>query len=156
MKRKAKIAVMVVMLLVAVSIPVSTIAQEKEPMKRGIGPANLYLSMKDKIGITKEQEDRLINVEKEAMRRLEEVTTAVTKAQQSLNNLTREEDMDLVKIKELLKNIASLEAEGRYIVIETIALENKVITKDQREKAKEIVKDMSKRPQAPSGSPANK
>lgn len=154
MKKMLKIGLLV--LLAAAWIPVPSMAQERGPVRRGVGPANLYLSMKDKIGITKDQEEKLMNVEKEAIRKLEEITVAVTKAQQSLNHLTREEEIDLVKTKELLKNVASLEADGRFVLIEAMALENKVLTKEQREKAREIVQEMSKRPQAPPGPPAKK
>lgn len=154
MKKMLKIGLLIA--LVAVWIPVSSVAQEREPVKRGVGPANLYLSMKDKIGITKEQEEKLMNVEKEAFGRLEEITAAIAKAQQSLNQLTREEEVDLVKAKELLKSLASLEADGRFVLIEAMALENKVLTKEQREKAREIVQGMSKRPQTPPAPPAKK
>lgn len=121
-----------------------SMAQEKEMMKRSVGPASFYISMKDKVGITKEQEDKLMTIEKDAMKKLEEINISGSKAQQSLNNMTKEDEIDLNKAKELLKNIASLEADARYIIIETMSLEKKVLSKEQRDKVNTIAQEMSK------------
>lgn len=123
-----------------------SVAQE---MKRGIGPANLFISVKDKIELSKEQEDKLMAIEKNAVKKLEEISAEGGKIQQSLNNLTKEDEIDLNKAKELLKNIASIESDGRYIIIETITLEKKVLSKEQRDKVTAIAMEMSKGMQQP-------
>lgn len=124
-------------------------AQDKDLMKRSIGPANFYLSMKDKVGISKEQEDKLITLEKDAMKKIEAISPNIANAQQSLNNITKDDEIDLHKTKELLKSIASLEADVKYVIIEAMALEKKVLTKEQRDKVNEIAREMSKGIQPP-------
>lgn len=136
---------MVIMLIGLTTI--NSNAQEK--IKRGIGPANFYISIKDQIKVTKEQEEKLLNIEQGAQKKLEELTPAITKAQQSLSVLTKEEEVDLTKAKELLKNIAALEANMKYTILETITLENKVLSKGQKEKASNIAREMSKGQQVP-------
>ena len=145
-------------LSIVVSIAASTpsIAEERDQPKRGVGPAPFYLSVKDKIGITKEQEDKLMAIEKEALKKMETLTPSLIKAQQSLNAVTREEEIDLKKAREILNNIVTLEADGKFAMIEAMALENKVLTKDQRDKAKQIAIEMSKGGQAPPAPPAKK
>lgn len=130
-----------------------SMAQEREMMKRSIGPAGFFLSMKDKIGISKEQEDKLMTIEKEALKKLEEINASGSKAQQALNNMTKEDEIDLNKAKDLLKNIAVFEADARYVMIEAMTLEKKVLSKEQRDKVNTIAQEMSKgmqqQPQAP-------
>lgn len=126
-------------------------AQDKDLMKRGVGPANFFLSLKDKVGISKEQEDKLLTLEKEAIKKIEEISPNIANAQQSLNNITKNDEIDLPKTKELIKSIASLEADAKYVIIETMALEKKVLTKEQRDKVNEIAKEMSKGFQPPPG-----
>ena len=143
-----------IVLSIAAATP--SIAEEQNQPRRGVGPAPFYLAIKDKIGITKEQEDKLMVVEKEAIKKLEALTPAIIKAQQSLNALTREEEVDLKKVRELLTNVVTLEADGKFAVIEAMALENKVLTKDQRDKAKQIALEMSKGGQTPPAPPVKK
>ncbi len=145
-------------LSIVLSIAATTlsIAEEQNQPRRGVGPAPFYLAIKDKIGITKEQEDKLMVVEKEAIKKLEALTPSIIKAQQALNAVTKEEEVDLKKVRELLNNIVTLETDGKFTVIEAMALENKVLTKDQRDKAKEIALSMSKAGQAPPAPPAKK
>lgn len=121
-----------------------SMAQEREMMKRSVGPASFFLSMKDKIGISKEQEDKLMAIEKEALKKLEEINVSGMKAQQALNNMTKEDEIDLNKAKELIKSIASLEADIKYTMIEAMALEKKVLSKEQRDKVNTIAQEMSK------------
>ena len=144
---KRKIVIGLLAILVVVLTTTNSNAQER--IKRSIGPANFYISIKDQIKVTKEQEEKLLNIEQGAQKKLEEISTVVTKAQQSLSALTREEDVDLIKAKELLKNIAALESDMKFTILETITLENKVLSKDQREKANNIAKEMSKGQQRP-------
>ncbi|MBI5039638.1 MAG: hypothetical protein HZC13_07795 [Nitrospirae bacterium] len=143
-----------IVLSIAAATP--SIAEEQNQTKRGVGPAPFYLSVKDKIGISKEQEDKLMAVEKEAIKKLEALTPSIIKAQQALNAVTKEEEVDLKKVRELLNNIVTLETDGKFTVIEAMALENKVLTKDQRDKAKEIALSMSKAGQAPPAPPVKK
>ena len=143
-----------IVLSIAAATP--SIAEEQNQTKRGVGPAPFYLSVKDKIGITKEQEDKLMAVEKEAIKKLEALTPSIIKAQQALNAVTREEEVDLKKARELLNNIITLETDGKFTMIEAMALENKVLTKDQRDKAKQIALEMSKAGQPPPAPPAKK
>ena len=143
-----------IVLSIAAATP--SIAEEQNQTKRGVGPAPFYLSVKDKIGITKEQEDKLMAVEKEAIKKLEALTPSIIKAQQALNTVTREEEVDLKKARELLNNIITLETDGKFTMIEAMALENKVLTKDQRDKAKQIALEMSKAGQTPPAPPAKK
>lgn len=124
-------------------------AQDKDLMKRGVGPANFYLSIKDKVGISKEQEDKLIALEKDAIKKIEAISPNIANAQQSLNNITKDDEIDLHKTKELLKSIASLEADAKYVIIEAMALEKKVLTKEQRDKVNNIAREMSKGFQPP-------
>src|SRR3990172_13130013 len=128
-------------LAIVLSIAAATpsIAEEQNQPRRGVGPAPFYLAIKDKIGISKEQEDKLMVVEKEAIKKLEALTPSIIKAQQALNAVTKEEEVDLKKVRELLNNIVTLETDGKFTVIEAMALENKVLTKDQRDKAKEKI-----------------
>lgn len=140
MKRLLRIGLIIVLILGSTSI--YSQSQEREPMKKGVGPAPFYLSIKDKIGITKEQEDKLMAIEKEASKKLGEITSALMKVQQSLNAVTREEEVDLVKARMLLKNIAILESGEKFIFIEATALEKKVLTKEQRIKAEEIAREI--------------
>ena len=121
-----------------------SMAQEREMMKRSIGPAGFFLSIKDKIGISKEQEDKLMTIEKDALKKLEEISAAGSKANQSLNNMTKEDEIDLNKAKELIKSIASIDAEIKYTMIEVMALEKKVLSKEQRDKVNTIAQEMSK------------
>jgi len=143
-----------IVLSIAAATP--SIAEEQNQTKRGVGPAPFYLSVKDKIGITKEQEDKLMAVEKEAIKKLEALTPSIIKAQQALNAVTREEEVDLKKARELLNNIITLETDGKFTMIEAMALENKVLTKDQRDKAKQIALEMSKGGQTPPAPPVKK
>lgn len=147
MKRKIVIGLLAIFVVVLTT----TYSDAQEKIKRSIGPANFYISIKDKIGVTKEQEEKLLNIEQGAQKKLEEITPAITKAQQSLGELTREENIDLAKAKELLKNIAALEADMKYTILETITLENKLLSKDQRDKANNIAREMSKGQQRPTG-----
>lgn len=133
-----------------------SMAQEKEMMKRSIGPAGFFLSIKDKIGISKEQEDKLMTIEKDALKKLEEISAAGSKANQSLNNMTKEDEIDLNKAKELIKNIASIEAEIKYTMIEVMALEKKVLSKEQRNKVNTIAQEMSKGMQQQQQAPLKK
>jgi len=150
------------LLLLGLSIVLSiaamtpSIAEEREQPKRGVGPAPFYLSVKDKIGITKEQEDKLMTIEKDAIKKMEALTPSIIKAQQALNAVTREEEVDLKKAREILNNIVTLETDGKFAMIEAMALENKVLTKDQRDKAKQIALEMSKGGQAPPAPPVKK
>jgi len=143
-------------IVVSIAAATPSIAEERDQPKRGVGPAPFYLSVKDKIGITKEQEDKLMAIEKEALKKMETLTPSLIKAQQSLNAVTREEEIDLKKAREILNNIVTLEADGKFAMIEAMALENKVLTKDQRDKAKQIAIEMSKGGQAPPAPPAKK
>ena len=143
-------------MVVSIAAATPSIAEERDQPKRGVGPAPFYLSVKDKIGITKEQEDKLMAIEKEALKKMETLTPSLIKAQQSLNAVTREEEIDLKKAREILNNIVTLEADGKFAMIEAMALENKVLTKDQRDKAKQIAIEMSKGGQAPPAPPAKK
>ena len=143
-----------VVLSIASATP--SLAEEQNPAKRGVGPAPFYLSVKDKIGITKEQEDKLMTIEKDAIKKMEALTPSIIKAQQALNAVTREEEVDLKKAREILNNIVTLEADGKFAMIEAIALENKVLTKDQRDKARQIALEMSKGGQAPPAPPVKK
>src|SRR3990167_5532553 len=93
-------------IVVSIAAAMPSIAEEREQPKRGVGPAPFYLSVKDKIGITKEQEDKLMAIEKDALKKIETVTPSIIKTQQSLNAVTREEEIDLKKVRELLNNIA--------------------------------------------------
>ena len=153
MKKLLLLGLSIVLSIVA-AIP--SIAEEQNQTKRGVGPAPFYLSVKDKIGISKEQEDKLMAIEKEALKKMETLTPSLIKAQQSLNAVTREEEIDLKKAREILNNIVTLEADGKFAMIEAMALENKVLTKDQRDKAKQIAIEMSKGGQAPPAPPAKK
>ncbi len=154
MKRVLKIGLWIVLITIVTSLP--SIAEERAQAKRGVGPANFYLSIKDKIGITKEQEEKLITIEKDAVKKLDEITPSMMKAQQSLNAATKEEEVDLKKTRELLSSIANLETDGKFAMIEAMVLENKVLTKEQKEKAKEIAREMSKGGQSPPPPPAKK
>lgn len=138
-----------VLLICLFTVTAVSMAQEREMMKRSIGPASFFLSMKDKIGISKEQEDKLMTIEKEALKKLEEINASGSKAQQALNNMTKEDEIDLNKAKDLLKNIAVFEADARYVMIETMTLEKKVLSKEQREKVNTIAQEMSKGMQPP-------
>ena len=137
---------MVVSLVVmtAALTPLYSIAQDKEHGQRSVGPANFYISIKDKIGITKEQEDKLITIEKTSLKKLDDISQKIMKEQQSLGALTQEDDIDLKKSKEILNRALALEFDGKYLVIETLSLENKVLSKEQRGKAKGIALEMSK------------
>ncbi len=143
-------------IVVSILVAIPSIAEDREQTKRGVGPAPFYLSIKDKIGITKEQEDKLITIEKDAIKKMEALTPSLIKAQQSLNAVTREEEVDLKKAREILNNIVTLETDGKFTMIEAMALENKVLTKDQRDKAKQIALEMSKGGQAPPAPPVKK
>ena len=145
-------------LTIVLSIAAATpsIAEKQNQPRRGVGPAPFYLSVKDKIGITKEQEDKLMTIEKEAIKKMEAITPSIIKAQQALNAVTREEEVDLKKAREILNNIVTLETDGKFTMIEAMALENKVLTKDQRDKAKEIAREMSRGGQAPPAPPVKK
>lgn len=145
MKKLLKIGLLVGLMIAVTSL--LSIAQDKEQAKRGVGVTNFYLSIKDKIGISKEQEDKLMNIEKDAAKKLEGMAPTLGKAQQSLNAITREDEIDLTKTRELLNSIASLEAEVRFTIIEAVTLEKRVLTKEQREKADAIAREMSKGPQ---------
>ncbi len=144
MKKMLRIGFCVVLITIVTSLP--SIAEEREPAKRGVGPANFYLSIKDKIGITKEQEEKLMTLEKDAIKKLDAITPSLMKAQQSLSAATKEDNVDLKKTRELLNSMANLETDRKFIVIEALVLENKVLKKEQLEKAKEIVREMSKGP----------
>lgn len=133
-----------------------SMAQEREMMKRSIGPAGFFLSIKDKIGISKEQEDKLMTIEKDALKKLEEISAAGSKANQSLNNMTKEDEIDLNKAKELIKSIASIEAEIKYTMIEVMALEKRVLSKEQRDKVNTIAQEMSKGMQQQQQAPLKK
>ncbi|MBI5193736.1 MAG: hypothetical protein HZA08_09890 [Nitrospirae bacterium] len=143
MKRVFSIFLPALLICVFVTTAVS-MAQEREMMKRSVGPAGFYISMKDKIGISKEQEDKLMTIEKDALKKLEEINASGSKAQQALNNMTKEDEIDLNKAKELLKNIGSFEIDARYVMIETMALEKKVLTKEQRDKVNTLTQEMTK------------
>ncbi|MDD5434467.1 MAG: periplasmic heavy metal sensor [Nitrospira sp.] len=147
MKKLLKAALLAV--LISGLTAATSIAQDKDIMKRGVGPANFFISMKDKIGMSKEQEEKLIAIEKAAIKKMEEVSPAMANAQQTLNNLTKDDEIDLNKAKELLKSISSLESEARFIFIETMVLEKKVLTKEQRDKVNTIAQEMSKGMQPP-------
>lgn len=133
-----------VLLICVFTTTAVSMAQEREMMKRSVGPASFFLSMKDKIGISKEQEDKLMTIEKEALKKLEEINASGIKAQQALNNMTKEDEIDLNKAKELIKAIASLEGDIKYTMIEAMALEKKVLSKEQRDKVNTIAQEMSK------------
>lgn len=152
--KKTLLLGLAIVLSIAAATP--SIAEEQNQTKRGVGPAPFYLAVKDKIGITKEQEDKLMTIEKDAIKKMEALTPSIIKAQQSLNAVTREEEVDLKKVRELLNNISTLETDGKFAMIEAMALENKVLTKDQRDKAKQIALEMSKGGQAPPAPPAKK
>ena len=117
-------------------------AQSPHGQQRGVGPASFYLAVKDKLGISKDQEKKLLEIEKHALQKLEKITTPLNKARMQLGNLTREDNIDLKQTKKLLSDIAKLEADGKYIIIEAIALEKQVLTKDQLRKAEKIASDM--------------
>lgn len=125
--------------LMAMVMPLSSFAQESQ---RSVGPANFYISIKDKIGITNDQEKKLLSIEEKALQKLNKLTPSLTKARQTLGALTREDNIDLNKTRELLKSIANLEADGKFIIIEAIALEKKVLTTDQLREAEKIAADM--------------
>ena len=127
----------------------TSMAQDKDMMRRGVGPANFFISMKDKIGMSKDQEEKLMAIEKDTMKKMDEIAPAMANAQQSLNNLTKDDEIDLNKAKELLKSIAALESDARYLMIEAITLEKKVLTKEQRDKVTAIAQEMSKGSQPP-------
>lgn len=153
MRKRLLLGLSIVMSIAAAT---PSIAEERGQPKRGVGPAPFYLSVKDKIGITKEQEDKLMTIEKEAIKKMEAITPSMIKAQQSLNAVTREEEVDLKKVREILTNISTLETDGKFAMIEAMALENKVLTKDQRDKAKQIAIEMSKGGQTPPAPPVKK
>ena len=148
--RKLLLSGLVIVVIIALT-PIYSIAEEKDHGKRGVGPAPFYISIKDKIGITKEQEEKLSNLEKDAIKKLDEITPTLMKAQQSLSAITKEDEVDLKKTRELLNSMVKLESDGRFIVIETMVQENKVLSKEQRDKAKGIAIEMSKGAQAPQG-----
>ena len=151
-----KLLVLGLSIVLSIAAATPSIAEEQNQPRRGVGPAPFYLAIKDKIGITKEQEDKLMAVEKEAIKKLEALTPSIIKAQQALNAVTKEEEVDLRKVRELLNNIVALETDGKFTMIEAMALENKVLTKDQRDKAKEIAREMSRGGQAPPAPPVKK
>ncbi len=139
---------LLVILILGVTATTS-IAQDKDMMKRSVGPANFFISMKDKIGMSKDQEEKLMAIEKDAIKKMEEISPAMANSQQILSNLTKDDEIDLNKAKELLKTIASLESEARFIFIETMVLEKKILTKEQRDKVTALAQEMSKGLQPP-------
>lgn len=151
MKSVLKTGILVLLVVAATSI--SSVAQDREQMKRGVGPASFFLSIKDKLGLSKEQEDKLITIESNALKKLDEITPVLVKTQQLLNSVTKEEEIDLAKTKEILKNMAILDTDARYTMIEAVALEKKVLTKEQLKKAQEIAAVM---PRGPAEQPGKK
>jgi len=137
---KKLFALSLIVVFMAFSLP--AFAKSPHGQQRSVGPASFYLAIKDKLGITKDQEKKLIEIEKKALQKLEKITGPLNKARRELGNLTREDNIDLKRTKKLLSDIAKLEADGKYVIIEAIALEKKVLTKDQLRKAEKIASDM--------------
>lgn len=149
MKNWLKIAFSVVL---AVGLTSISIAQDREQSKRSVGRANFYIAIKDQIGITKEQEEKLISIEKDAIKELAEANRSVSETQKAIDILMKEDVVNLPKVKSLLKKIGDLEADAKFVIIATDALEKRVLSKTQREKAEEIARKMSKEAQKPQAS----
>lgn len=146
MKNWLKIASLVVL---ALGLTSPSIAQDREQIKRSVGRANFYIAIKDQIGITEEQGDKLMSIEKDAIKELAEVSKSISETQKELNILIEEDEVNLLKVRNLLKKIGELEANAKFLIIATDALEKRVLSKEQREKAEEIARKMSTEAQKP-------